>query len=52
MCMCSTCMDDALRDHRSVSDSIELELQIIVSHHLGVRTKLRSFEKSVSVLSH
>lgn len=34
-CLFTMCISDALRGHKTVSDPQELELQIIVSHHVG-----------------
>jgi hypothetical protein len=41
-----------LRSQKSASDLIKLELQIVVSHHMLLRTKLRSSARIANVPNH
>lgn len=37
VCMYTTCVSGAPRDQRTVWDPLELELWIVVNHHVGAR---------------
>ena len=39
MCMCTMCVSVAGRGQKRVSDPLELELQMVVSHHVGAENK-------------
>ena len=47
--MCNICVLGAGRDQKRPSSLLELELQVVVNHHVGASNKPRS---SASVLNH
>ena len=50
--MCGTmCIPDALRGQERASDTLELELQIVVSHHVNAGPKPGSSESTTNVLN-
>lgn len=36
VCMCLMCLSCGLEDQKAVSETLDLELQMVVSYHLGV----------------
>lgn len=45
------CISGALRGHKKASDSPELELQMVVSHHMGARIEPGSSTRATSALN-
>lgn len=45
VCMCTACMPDALRGQNSLYH-LELDLQMVVSHHVGAGNQIQVFCKS------
>lgn len=46
VCLCSRCVPGTCRDQKSVSDPLELELRMVVSHHVDVGTQTWNLCKS------
>lgn len=46
VCLCTTCMHGASWGQRTVSDPLELELQLVVSHHVDVENWTYVFWKN------
>lgn len=44
--MCTTCMTGTHEDQKKASDSLELKLQVIVSHHMDSEKQVWVFHKN------
>ena len=51
-CMCTVCMSVALKGQEGVLEPLELELQAVVSHHVGAGNPTQPRGRAASTLSH
>lgn len=52
VCMCTTCMPSAHRHQKKALGSLELELQVAMSHYVMLGLELRSSAKATSSLNY
>lgn len=46
LCVCTTCVFGACVGQKGTLNSLELELQMAVNHHVGARNQLRACKSS------
>lgn len=51
-CMCTPCMPDAQEGQKTVSDPLEVELQMVVSQRVGVGNQTLVFPKTDKCFYH
>jgi hypothetical protein len=52
MYICVSCASSAHRDQKKATDFLELELQMVVSHHVGGGNSIQVLSRTVSDLKH
>ena len=50
LCLCTICIPAAQRGQKRASDSLKLELQMVVSHHMGAGNQILVSQRAASAL--